>query len=181
MFTFIRDLKIRNEQLFYFGLICLGLALIFLILTKLTTTQVHSVNAWYKPFKFAFSVFLFSWAMGWYCYYLSNFNIKPFNWAIIILNFSESFVISLFPNTSARSLRFPFVILSTFSTSFLIGRVITFVQSLDNTVFLLDIYDKSEQENISNKELPQFMLKLISYKKASENKIICKTNKLPMF
>ena len=26
MFTFIRDLKIRNEQLFYFGLICLGLA-----------------------------------------------------------------------------------------------------------------------------------------------------------
>ena len=85
MFTFIRDLKIRNEQLFYFGLICLGLALIFLILTKLTTTQVHSVNAWYKPFKFAFSVFLFSWAMGWYCYYLSNFNIKPFNWAIIIL------------------------------------------------------------------------------------------------
>jgi len=85
MFTFIRDLKIRNEQLFYFGLICLGLALIFLSLTKLTTTQVHSVNAWYKPFKFAFSVFLFSWAMGWYCYYLSNFNIKPFNWAIIIL------------------------------------------------------------------------------------------------
>ena len=85
MLTFIRDLKVRNEQLFYFGLICLGLALIFLRLTKLTTTQVHSVNAWYKPFKFAFSVFLFSWAMGWYCYYLSNFNIKPFNWAIIIL------------------------------------------------------------------------------------------------
>jgi len=23
--------------------------------------------------------------MGWYCYYLSNFNIKPFNWTIIIL------------------------------------------------------------------------------------------------
>ncbi len=85
MLYFIRDLKVRNEQLFYFGLICLCLALIFLILIKLTTTQVHGVNTWYKPFKFAFSVFLFSWAMGWYCYYLSNFNIKPFNWAIIIL------------------------------------------------------------------------------------------------
>lgn len=33
------------------------------------------------------------------------------------------------------------------------ARVITFVQILDKTIFLLDIYDKSEQENISNKEL----------------------------
>jgi hypothetical protein len=85
MIPFITELKIRNENLFYFGLLCLGLALFFLILTKTTTIQIQGVNAWYKPFKFAFSVFLFAWAMGWYCSYLPDFNLKPYNWTIIIL------------------------------------------------------------------------------------------------
>jgi hypothetical protein len=85
MFIFLKELKFRNESMFYFGLICLGLALLFLILTRVTTAQVQGVNAWYKPFKFAFSVLLFSWAMSWYCHYLSNFNSSPFNWTIIIL------------------------------------------------------------------------------------------------
>jgi hypothetical protein len=85
MTNFIYELKLRNETLFYYGLICLVAAIIFLILTKLSTTQVYNVNAWYKPFKFAFSTFLFAWAMAWYCYYLPSFNINLFNWAIIIL------------------------------------------------------------------------------------------------
>ncbi|MFT4754231.1 MAG: hypothetical protein ACI85Q_001788 [Salibacteraceae bacterium] len=85
MMEFIKELKTRNEHLFYFGVLCLVLALLFFVLTKLTTPQVQGVNAWYKPLKFAFSVFLFSWAMGWYCYYLSDFNVEPFNWTIIIL------------------------------------------------------------------------------------------------
>jgi hypothetical protein len=85
MLTFIQELKLRNEHLFYFGLLCFGLALIFLFLTKITTRQIHGVNAWYKPFKFASSVFLFSWTMGWYCYYLAEFNIRLFNWTVIIL------------------------------------------------------------------------------------------------
>ena len=33
------------------------------------------------------------------------------------------------------------------------ARIITYVRILKETVFLLDIYDKSEQETISNKEL----------------------------
>lgn len=85
MIAFISELKTRNENLFWFGLICLGLAFVFLILTKLTTVQVQGVNAWYKPFKFASSIFLFSWAMGWYCHYLHDFNIRPYNWTIILL------------------------------------------------------------------------------------------------
>jgi hypothetical protein len=52
------------------------------------------VNAWYKPFKFAFSTFLFAWAMAWYCYYLPNFNIKLFNWSVIILLGFEIFYIA---------------------------------------------------------------------------------------
>jgi len=33
------------------------------------------------------------------------------------------------------------------------SRVITYVQVLQTTVYLLSIFDKSEQENISDKEL----------------------------
>lgn len=82
---FIETLKLRNEALFYFGLTCLALSVLFLVLATFTTTQVLGINAWIKPFKFAFSTVLYAWAMAWYCYYLPNFNVKPFNWAVIIL------------------------------------------------------------------------------------------------
>ncbi|WP_317129157.1 hypothetical protein [Arundinibacter roseus] len=82
---FITQLKTRNETLWYYGLICLIFSIACLVLTKLTHTQVNQVNAWYKPFKFAFSTFLFSWAMAWYCFYLPNFNIRLFNWTVIVL------------------------------------------------------------------------------------------------
>jgi hypothetical protein len=82
---FIEQLKIRNETLFYYGLICLLLAFVFLLMTKFSDTQVYNVNAWFKPFKFAFSTFLYAWAMAWYCHYLPKFNIEIFNWSIIIL------------------------------------------------------------------------------------------------
>jgi hypothetical protein len=85
MIHFILNLKSRNETLFYYGLLCFVLSVVFLILTKYTNTQVYNVNAWYKPFKFAFSTFLFAWAMAWYCSYLPNFNINLFNWTVILL------------------------------------------------------------------------------------------------
>jgi hypothetical protein len=82
---FISQLKAKNETLFYYGLICLVFSLLFLALTKISATQVYNVSAWYKPFKFAFSTFLFAWAMAWYCSYLPSFNITLFNWTVIIL------------------------------------------------------------------------------------------------
>jgi hypothetical protein len=75
MLDFITQLKSRNEALFYFGLICLLFSLLFLVLAKTTSVQVFGVNAWYKPFKFAFSTFTFAWAMAWYCFYFPDFNI----------------------------------------------------------------------------------------------------------
>lgn len=80
---FIETLKYRNESLFYFGLICFVLAIIFLILTRFTTTQVYNVNAWYKPFKFAASTMFYAWAMAWFIGYLPNLDAKIFNWVII--------------------------------------------------------------------------------------------------
>ncbi len=85
MLNFIESLKTRNETLFYFGLICLVFALLFLILTYTTNTKVNNINCWYKPFKFAFSIFLYAWTMAWYCAYLPSFNIGLFNWSVIVL------------------------------------------------------------------------------------------------
>jgi hypothetical protein len=85
MMSFLQQLKFRNETMFYFGLACLVLSILFLILAKTTATQVYGVNAWFKPFKFAFSTLTFAWAMAWYCYYLPNFNVNLFNWSIIVL------------------------------------------------------------------------------------------------
>ncbi|MCW2118761.1 hypothetical protein [Flavobacterium sp. 7A] len=81
----IKELKVRNDALFYFGLFCLLLSVICIVLTKTTATQIHGVNAWFKPFKFAVSLGLYSWTMAWYCHYLSDFNTSPFNWTVIIL------------------------------------------------------------------------------------------------
>lgn len=94
MVEFIQNIKERNETLFYFGFICLLFSILFLILTKTSTTQVFGVNAWFKPFKFAFSTFTLAWAMAWYCYYLPNFNITLFNWSVIVLLGFEIFYIA---------------------------------------------------------------------------------------
>ncbi len=41
------------------------------------------------------------------------------------------------------------------------GRIITYVRVLKNTVYLMDIYDKSEQVTISGKEL-QWLIDILS-------------------
>jgi hypothetical protein len=85
LIAFLSELKSRNETLFYYGVVCIVLALLFFVLSKTTTTQVYGVNAWLKPFKFALSTFLFAWAMAWYCHYLVDFNQPLFNWSVILL------------------------------------------------------------------------------------------------
>mgnify|MGYP006186647041 CR=1 FL=1 len=94
MLGFVFELKERNTTLFYFGLLCLLLSLVFLAMTRISNVQVFQVNAWYKPFKFAFSTFLFAWAMAWYCFYLPNFNVQVFNWSVILLLGFEIFYIA---------------------------------------------------------------------------------------
>ena len=41
------------------------------------------------------------------------------------------------------------------------ARMITYVRIVNNTVFLMDIYDKSEQANISDKEL-QLLIEVLT-------------------
>ncbi len=85
MIQFLETIKMRNETLYYFGWSNLLLAIVFLLLTQISTTQVYNVSAWYKPFKFALSIGMYAWTMAWYCYYLASFNINFFNWSVIVL------------------------------------------------------------------------------------------------
>jgi hypothetical protein len=85
MNSFITTLKFRNEPLFYFGLVCLVSAVIFLCATKFSPVKVRSVNAWYKPCKFALSIGIFSWTMAWFTWYLQlPGEIIWYNWVIVI-------------------------------------------------------------------------------------------------
>ncbi|MEL6835440.1 MAG: hypothetical protein AAFY48_24625 [Bacteroidota bacterium] len=85
MWDFIQEIKLRNETLYYFGLVNLAAFLVFMLLSRITDTQVYNISAWYKPAKFALSTMLYAWAMAWYCHYLKDFNIGLFNWSVIIL------------------------------------------------------------------------------------------------
>jgi hypothetical protein len=95
MIEFILNLKVRNECLFQFGTINFILALFFLGLTKYSNMQLNNISAWFKPFKFASSIGLYSWTMAWYCFYLPNFNIILFNYSVIILLGFEIIYIAL--------------------------------------------------------------------------------------
>lgn len=85
MIEFVQNVKSRNETLYYFGLLCFIIAMLFLLLTKFSFVKVNNVNAWYKPFKFAIATFFYSWSMAWYCHYLPSFNSNLFNWFVIVL------------------------------------------------------------------------------------------------
>jgi hypothetical protein len=85
MIDLLHELRSRNEALFLFGMACLAFAGVCLALSAITTTQVFNVSAWIKPFKFAFSTWLFAWAMGWYMHYLPGFDPRYYNWTFIAL------------------------------------------------------------------------------------------------
>lgn len=103
MISFIETIRTRNEELFYFGLICFVFAIVCLALTKFTNTQLYNVNAWYKPFKFALSIGIYAWTMAWYCHYLSDFNARAFNWTVILLLGFEIIYIAIQANKGQLS------------------------------------------------------------------------------
>jgi len=85
MIYFIQQLWSSNEALFYFGLICMLCGAAFIFLSQVTNIRVMGSNAWFKPAKFAFSIFLYAWTMAWFTAYLPDFNIVLYNYTVIIL------------------------------------------------------------------------------------------------
>jgi hypothetical protein len=86
MTYFINELKLRNETLYYFGLVCLMAAALCLLLIWIKPVQVLGTSAWYKPFKFFLSSAIFVWSMGWYLHYLGNSSsVTLYSWGMIVL------------------------------------------------------------------------------------------------
>jgi hypothetical protein len=54
------------------------------------------------------------------------------------------------------------------------ARVITYYQVSETTVFLLSIYDKSEKENIQDKELVELLAALSDFRESREGRLIRK-------
>lgn len=85
MSYFIQQIKLRNEALYFFGSICLMSGFVFLILSQMTTIRVMGANAWFKPAKFAFSIAVYALTMAWFAAYLPDFNLKLYNYVVIVL------------------------------------------------------------------------------------------------
>lgn len=82
--VFIHELITRNAPLFWFGLICFGLAAVLVVVSLISQTEVVGANAWYKPIKFLVSTAVYSWAMAWFIHYLSSPGLTLWSNRIII-------------------------------------------------------------------------------------------------
>lgn len=86
MISFFSSLESRNWPLFVFGCFNMLAGIIFLLLTQFTSTPIRGLNAWFKPFKFALSIGIFSWTMAWYTYELHTPTfVNLYNWVTILL------------------------------------------------------------------------------------------------
>jgi putative Mn2+ efflux pump MntP len=93
---FLETLRQKNGLLWYFGLICLSGAVLCLLLTRMSTTQVLGISAWYKPFKFFLSSAILVWSMGWYLQYLDQKTaVAWYSWALILLLGIENIYITI--------------------------------------------------------------------------------------
>jgi hypothetical protein len=92
---FLRELKARNPVLFYFGWLYFFFGLLCLVMTQTSATMVLGINAWIKPMKFAFSIWLFCWTMAWYLFHLDNKKrVRNYTWMVVIVMIIEQVIIT---------------------------------------------------------------------------------------
>jgi hypothetical protein len=96
MESFLKELKKRNERIYWFGWYNLILGIVCIILMQLDSQQVLGINRWIKPMKFFLSVWIMVWSMGWLLFYLDNKRkVLTISWFIIITMFIENFLITM--------------------------------------------------------------------------------------
>jgi hypothetical protein len=92
---FLTELKNRNLVLYYFGWIYFAGGVIALALSQSTGTMVMGINAWIKPMKFFFSIWIFCWTMGWLLHYLQyKRRVRIYTWMVVIVMIIEQVIIS---------------------------------------------------------------------------------------
>jgi len=82
---FILDLKIKNSVLFWFGMINLISAILFIYLSFIRPIEFAGTNAWHKPIKFALSTWILVWSVAWYSGYIpKSLDVSVVNWIVVI-------------------------------------------------------------------------------------------------
>jgi hypothetical protein len=91
----IYELQQRNPLLFWYGLLCFAGGVICAILTKTTNIQVNHINAFIKPMKFFFSVWLFCFTMGWLVFELQQPSVaNSYSLMVVIVMSIELIIIT---------------------------------------------------------------------------------------
>jgi len=93
--SFLHELRKRNIILYYFGWIYFVGGIICIIMTQASDTTVMGINAWIKPMKFFFSIWIFCWTMGWFLAYLNHKRrVQLYTWAVVIVMIIEQVIIT---------------------------------------------------------------------------------------
>lgn len=92
---FLNELRNRNAVLYYFGWLYFIGALVAIIMTQVSGTIVLGINAWIKPMKFFFSIWLFCWTMGWFLHHLNNKRrVRNYTRAVVVVMIIEQVIIT---------------------------------------------------------------------------------------
>jgi hypothetical protein len=69
--------------------------MVSLFLVQTDQPIVLGINAWIKPMKFFFSIWIFSWTMGWLMHYLHNQRgVRIYTWVVVIVMIIEQVIIT---------------------------------------------------------------------------------------
>jgi hypothetical protein len=92
---FLKELKVRNIVLYYFGWANFLLFGFCFIAYLFDDALITGINAWIKPMKFGVSVGIYCWTFGWLLHYLKSEGSKSIiTWLILISMFAENFIIT---------------------------------------------------------------------------------------
>lgn len=93
--NFLNELRKRNQILYYFGWLYFVGGVASIIMTQVSGTVVSGINAWIKPMKFFFSIWIFCWTMVWFLAYLDNKRrVRIYTWAVVIVMIIEQVIIT---------------------------------------------------------------------------------------
>ena len=92
---FLNELRNRNSILYYFGWIYFAGGVVSMFLAQTDGPIVLGINAWIKPMKFFFSIWIFCWTMGWLLHHLHNKRrVRIYTWMVVIVMIIEQVIIT---------------------------------------------------------------------------------------
>jgi hypothetical protein len=92
--NFFSELKKRSKSLFWAGWLNLVAFVVLLALSFYDDRLVSGANVWHKPMKFAISICIFLWTMGWYLAYLPQIRkVQKIKLIIILAMLLEQVII----------------------------------------------------------------------------------------